>query len=216
MSMTTTDTAHSSTDYVPADFSDLFKNYYQYVTRLVQRFGIEEQNSEDVAMTILTKFYEKDVLADFSPSFTTHHGGVTRPAVFSTFLSGFVFSYVRHYRTRQVLHTQREGKSIYTPVDMPGNLCWIDLNTPSVSTDYDEMITEDLIRSITAHLTALPPRVRERINLATVFSRVAEQINQSGKYDVPALSKEFGVSQNAVRNAIVCLRTEVAEVLADI
>lgn len=219
MSMTTT--AHStqqpsSTDYVPADFTDLFKNYYPYVTHLVQRFGIEAQNSEDVAMTILTKFYEKDVLEDFDPTFTSHHGGVERPAVFSTFLSGFVFCYVRHYRNRQSIGIRREGKSIYAPTgrgESPQQ--WIDVYAPSVDTDYDEVFAADLVRQITAHLAALPPSARARVNLVAMFTRITEQVEQAGKYDVPALSSEFGVSQNSIRNWIHRLREEITEVLAN-
>lgn len=227
MSITTTLAAdrtqqRSSTDYVPADFSDLFENYYPYVTHLVQKFGIEAQNSEDVAMTILTKFYEKDVLADYSPTFTSHHGGVERPAVFSTFLSGFVFSYVRHYRNRQTLGIRREGKSIYAPVGtgeaggVRGFVEWIDVYGPAVDTDYDEVFAADLVRQITAHLAALPPSARARVNLVSMFTRIIEQVEQAGKYDVPALSSEFGVSQNSIRNWIHRLRDEITEVLASV
>lgn len=50
-------------DIIPANYDELFTAYYDYVVGLVVTSGIDVQNAEDVAMTILATFFEKDVLS---------------------------------------------------------------------------------------------------------------------------------------------------------
>lgn len=202
-------------DYVPVDNADLFAHFYPLITRLVANTpGIEGQDVENVAMTLVEKIVEKDVLSDYNPNFTSSHDGVTRPAAFATFLSGFVLAYVRYYGQRQRLRAKREGFSIYSEVGH-SSAQWIDLFGPSIEDEHDDLDVADLIAAIHAHLIALPPNRRARVSLDDLFAAIVEQVLvANGRMDVPALARLFAVSQNTIRNWVHRLREEIMVVRA--
>lgn len=213
--MSTTTGRIRTSDYVPEDYSDLFEHYWRYVVKLVRSFGIDDQNAEDVAMTILTKFLEKDALADYRPEFVSNHGGVARPAVFTTFLSGFVFAYVRHHRDRQTITKRREPAMLDAPVAQDGTATtWIEMYGPVEPEDHDDIYHDDLVRAIRRSLEAMPPSARAHVNIVALFDRMVAQISTTGQYDTAALAAEFGVSQSAIRNWILRLRDEISNVLS--
>lgn len=203
---------------VPQDFSEMFDRYYDYVVRLVAQSGIDFQNAEDVAMTILTKFFEKDALSDFDPEYTTEYGGVTRKAVFRTFLSGFVKTYVRHYKDRQRLQAQREGFStdtvMFTYAESGEYATWMDLNGPTYEETHEELHAQDLIVAIRTHLATVPPRnAQDQCNLAALFESVLVQTYEDGSVDTAALATQFSVSKTSVQNWLKRLRAEVSIVV---
>lgn len=205
-------------DYVPETFEDMFDHYYDYVVRLVASSGINFQNAEDVAMTILVKFFEKDALHDFNPEFTTEYGGITRRAVFRTFLSGFVKTYVRHYRDRQRLQQEREGFSldavlfVYSDSGQPAT--WMDVEGPQYEENFDSLHAQDLVQSIRAHLATVPKRnIQDKCDLPAFFEAVLEQTYIGGKVDIHALSDKFNVSLPSIQNWLKRLRTEVSSVV---
>lgn len=204
----------TTTDFVPTTFSDMFQHYYPYVVKLVAKMGIDQQSTEDVAMTILTKFYEKDALSDFDPTFQTSHGGVVRSAKFRTFLSGFVVTYVQHYRTRQTKQAYRECISTDQPSNQFEGLTWLDFHGPSVTDNHEDLEEQDLLRGIRAHLLeSSSSNNQDRCNLPEFFEAIQTQLEVLGKIDVAALSVTFGVCNASVRNWIKRLRTEVSKVI---
>lgn len=210
--MTTTPVATATArSQAPADYTELFTVYYDYVTHLVKRAGIFPDNSEDVAMTILTKFFEKSVLEDFDPEHTTNHAGVTRKAVFRTFLSGFVLSYVRHYRDRQQVDAYREPKIINSEFTAPDGTygTWADVyGTPTTET-YEVLYEEDFINTVRRHLRSLPPPNSPRAPLPDVFEAALKQANETGEVHVPTLAAQFNVSTNTIYVRLSRLKAEV-------
>ena len=209
-----------SGDYVPVSFEDMFSYYYEFVVKLVGHFGIDRQNSEDVAMTILTKFFEKDVLSDFNPEFTTQYGGVTRKAVFRTFLSGFVRTYVRHYKDRQVIHKRREGFSVDTPMfnysDTGEAVTWMDYLGPRYYEEHEDLEEADLVRAIRERLALTKPRnAQDQCNMTEFFERVLQQVYETDHVDTAVLAEEFGVSKTSIQNWLKRLRSEVSVVVEE-
>lgn len=210
----TTMTVSRQRDYVPGDYTDLFENYYPFVIRLVSSSGIEQQHAEDVAMSILVKFFEKNALEQFDPEFATEHGGVRRRAVFSTFLSGFVYAYVRGYRDKLSLHKHREGMSIYEESTAgEEQSTWIDRFGPSFEEKYEGLALTDLVVRVCSHLSTYVPPPRTTMDLTALFMAVVEQVEADGRVDVPALGVRFGLSKNAIRSWLRRLRDEVATAL---
>lgn len=207
-----------SRDYVPTSFEDMFDHYYDFVVKLVSTFGIDYQNAEDVAMTILTKFFEKDVLSDFNPEFTTEYGGVTRKAVFRTFLSGFVRTYVRHYADRQRLHKAREGFSVDTPmfifVETGEPMTWMDYVGPRYHETFEDLHEADLVRSIRARLNLVKPNnAQDQCDMPEFFEKILQQISELGRIDTALLAEEFQVSKTSIQNWLKRMRSEVGAVV---
>ncbi len=205
---------------VPSSFEEMFATHYDYVVRLVAQSGIDFQNAEDVAMTILTKFFEKDALNDFDPEFTTEYGGITRKAVFRTFLSGFVKTYVRHYRDRQEVTRLREGFSVdtvmFTYADSGEPATWMDLQGPSFEEKYEDLAEQDLLASIRSRLQHSTPRnSQDQCNMPEFFEAVLRQTYAEGRVDTAALAEEFGVSKTSIQNWLKRLRSEVSSVIEE-
>jgi hypothetical protein len=208
----------SEKDYVPESFEDLFNHYYAYVIRLVRSHGIDEVNAEDVAVTILTVFFEKDVLSDYDPDRVNNYRGTERKAVFRTFLSGFVNLYVRHQRTIQTKHEFRFGLSLdntvadratWSPDPQNDATKFIDLTSPYTES-FDEVESADFVRSVRAHLATVPARnQQDRCDLPALFDAVHRHVEDTGAVDILALSTQFGVSKNTLRKWMERLRVEI-------
>lgn len=201
-------------EFVPANYSELFSHYYEYVQKLVVASGIEFQSAEDVTMAILTTFMEKDVLSDFDPE-RVHHG---RKAVFMTFLSGFVRIYVRHYRDKQAKLVVREGRSTDVRISQfegdVGGDTWIDVFGPIVETDYDAVYDASFLSGIRSHLaTASAGRKDSKLDLVAFFDALMTQMDMDGEVSTTALMAHFGVTRTTIHNWMDRLRTEVAVAL---
>lgn len=209
-----------SADFVPESFDELFSHYYVYVVKLVQSFGIDRQNAEDVAMTILTTFFEKDALSDFNPEYTTAHSGIVRKAVFRTFLSGFVSIYVRHYRDRQNLSLKREGIStdstLFTNYETGEPVTWMDYCGPRFYEEFEDHAEEDLINQIRARVAAAKPRnAQDKCDLVLFFELVLQQTKEHGEVQVDELATLFDVSKTSIQNWLKRLRVEVNSVVEE-
>lgn len=192
-------------EFVPTDYSDLFQHYYVYVHKLVRRAGIHPQNSEDVTMSILTTFLQKDVLSDFD----------AQKGAFRTFLTGFVFVYVRHYRTTQDKLKVREMRSTDQIIDQPGRasdevVTWIDVYGPIHQDDYQDLLDDEYLTDIRKKLsTASSGRKDSQLELTDFFDAVVEQADRLGKISTTELMEKFGVTRTTVHNWLVRLRSEV-------
>jgi len=201
-------------NYVPQDYTDLFENYYTYVTRLVSKNGIDPLNAEDVAMSILSKFIENDVLADFDPTYGN------REAKFSTFLGGFVSLYVRHHRERQIVRRVREPIIMDLPEaqgkSKHGMGTWGEYHSKPTVETYDDLYGDDLAQVIRKHLLTLPTGSRARkFTLVDLFDVLVEQVKNLGEHNYPAAAAALGVTPPAVRNALPALRAAVRVALEE-
>lgn len=205
-------------DFVPESFEAMYAHYFPYVVHLVARFGIDFKNAEDVAQTILTKFFEKDALSDFDADYQAERENAKK-AMFRTFLSGFVKAYVRHYIERQRLQAQREGISTDAVVLFgfsDGPMTWLELNDPGHEDDHAELEDAELIQSIRLRLAALPPKTaQEQCCLSDFFEAVLVQTLRGEKVDTGALSAQFGVTRTSINNWLRRLRTEIYAVIEE-
>lgn len=216
MSRGTVYAAPKRPDLVPSTYDELFAAYYDYVVGLVVTSGIDIQNAEDVAMTILTTFFEKDVLADFDPDRHIEYGGVVRKAVFRTFLSGFVKIYVRHYRDRQGINKTREPVILDapTPGESSSDMRWIDFVGPTYTDDYSELTYARFVHSVSRQLgCAKPAGPTAKCTLPRFFEAVAEQVEQNGYLNVPELAKSLGMGETSAYNWMNRLRDELPKIL---
>lgn len=206
------------TDVVPATFDELYRHYYSYVVRYVIALGIEPRNAEDVAQTVLQKFFEKDVLSDYDPDHYVEAEGRTRKAMFGTFLSGFVRLYVRHYRDRQWVLQKREGTSLDTSSrddDGKDGSNSDFLSGVTFEEQHEDLHFIELVTGIRAHLSTVAPRnAQDQCNMVDFFNAVLQQTYEDGKIDTEALKEQFGVSKTSIQNWLKRLRNEVSIVVA--
>lgn len=225
MPPTITTPARTRTDVVPTSFEELYRHYFTYVVKYVIALGIDPQNAEDVAQTVLTKFFEKDALSDYDPDKYIETHGRTRKAMFGTFLSGFVRLYVMHYRDRQWVLQKREGTSLDTTLTsneangVPiGGVegARYDWAGPSHTEEYEDLHFIELVTGIRSHLASVPARnAQDQCNMVDFFNAVLQQTYDHGKIDTAALVEQFGVSKTSIQNWLKRLRNEVRIVIAE-
>ena len=214
--MPPTSLAPKTRDIIPASFEELYAHYFTYVVRYVVKLGIDPQNAEDVAQTVLQKFFEKDALSDFNPDYWE---GASRKALFITFLSGFVKLYVRHYRDREQKHIIREGNSINAPAssDDSSGAEWIDVHGHeyvSYTETYDDMHYRELVTGIRSRLSEVrSSNSQDKCNLVDFFNAVLQQTYDDGKIDTAVLAEQFNVSKTSIQNWLKRLRAEVSIVV---
>lgn len=214
--MSTTRTRVNPPDFVPADYSELFQHYYGFVKALVIKYDILPNNVEDVSMAILEKFFQNDVLRDYDPEFTSTHDGVVRKALFRTFLSGFVKSYVRHHRERQYTTSAREPIIVDGVLLVNGeSIPWRDVHAYALSREdsHDEMYDAELVESIRVHLKTV--QSFSRCPLPDLFEACLAHAEWFGRPDTKQLALQFEVSENTIRARMKALRGHVGEVLGE-
>lgn len=208
-------------DFVPESFEDLYRHYYLFVVRLVRRFGIANQNAEDVAQAILTKFFEKDALEDFDADYASRWKDNNSAALFRTFLSGFVRSYVRHYVERQTLLRHREGFSADQPVasHRPNELretTWLDMHDSGYEDEHPYLEQFYTVQPIREALRKLPrPEPFDRCDMSAFFEAVLRETLLNEKIDTKKLAVEFGVSTTSIQNWMRRLRVVVHNALEE-
>jgi hypothetical protein len=198
--------------FVPASDAEVYQHYFRFIVALVIKNGIEQENAEDVAMTVLTTFIEKGVLADFDPDRIIEYNGVIRKAVFRTFLSGFVQTYTMQHRKKQAKSRYREPFS--GDQNSPGvEQSWFDRYGESVSdvAEQDPVDGDVMIQRIRAHLATIKPRHRQdHCNLLDLFDALLRQYDEHGRYSPKLISEEFGVSKNTAVARIARLKPIVS------
>lgn len=217
--------AVSGVDYMsaPQDYAELFHTYYPYVVNLVNKFGITEDNKEDVASEILTRFMERGFLEKFDPSLTFFYNGEQRPARFKTFLSRFVLTYVQGHYDKQKRIAKRETQLCDVMFrESWGHgaeaLRWVDLYGDSheghEEAVLDAVREEDLARGLRNYLADIPHRsTGDRCDLVALFDAVRTQCLDKGCYDITALKEQFSVSSTAMHTWIWWLKENIAEAL---
>lgn len=205
-------------DYIPTSFEDMYAYYYEFVVANVISQGIDPQNAEDVAQAILIRFYERKSLEHFDPEYVTVHEGVERRAVFRTFLSGFVLTYVKHHRSMQHKRVVREGVSLDRSTsnkDGVSNETTIGDLIAVVDEDpgYVEAEARQTIAKIRAHLAALPPvNSQDLCDMPAFFDQIQLHAEAYGRPNITELAAHFGVSKVSIQTWLKRLRREVSKV----
>lgn len=202
-------------NYVPRDYEDLFRHYFPHVKRLVSSYRVDPQSVEDVSMTLLTKFVERESLEKYSETATFTHGGEEKTAKFSTYLSGFVFAYVRYLAHRERLTKHREVVAFDAPgLNGPGSPSWGEMMLPPVEDSHEDLYAAETTQHIRSHLRTLP--VKRGADLVLLFDLICTQVAEEGTIVVKDLAALFEVHQNTIRNWIALLRIEVAAAMEKI
>lgn len=181
----------------PADFTEFYQRYYGYVVRLVSRRGISPANAEDVAQIILTHFFRHNALADYDPERLNSEGQSAR---FTTFLSGFVITYLQHHLNRARIEAARTESLDLFDGDPLGENSWINLQGPRVTSDFSGPEYDDFIREAHRRLReeALAADFRG-CDLVEFFDAMREQVSLTGSIDTAALAEQFGVAVRTVQ-----------------
>lgn len=198
-------------NYVPETYDEVFRHYYPQIVGMVKMFKVSPNRREDVAMTILSKFIERDMLPKFDPEFI---GGNGQPVPFQTFITGFVASYVRYHRDREITEISRELQLVDTEVEVDVNLVLPWLDTREVHTDdvtsVEVPITIALIRE---HLAKIPAS-DDIHSLSLLFEFMLTQIQEYGRVLVKELADLYGVSVTSMQKWIRSVRDEIRIVIA--
>lgn len=200
--------------FIPKDFSEMYQHYYVYVLRLVVRAGIDFGNADDVAQTLFVKMHEKGLLEQYDPNLVQSHGGTAR---FSTFISGFVLTYLRHYVNRQKIESERTLTLVDQPITVGKDSdhtdqSWVDVHGPVFEEEYSELHMDSFRSQIRAKLAAAHRgRSDNLLDLVALFDAVDAQVEAEGKYSTTDLMEQFKVSRTTIHNWLERMRVEVAK-----
>lgn len=182
---------------VPSGPDELFRVYYDYVKRIVGGTqAIPSQDVEDVAMDIMTRLLERDVIGMFDPSRMFTHDGASIPAKFRTFLTAQVSLYVKGQRDRLSRQRKRELLVIdsSSPSSDSGALSWHDV-FGGVEDDMSGLDAAEWIRQARSFLATVPRRSdRDRCDLVRLFDSLIAQVASSGSVSVAETAAQLGVS----------------------
>ena len=201
-------------DFVPANFAEMYQHYYVYVLRLLVKQGIDQQDADDVAQVLFIKMSEKGLLEQFDPE--REFNG--RPAVFRTLLSGFVLKYAMGFRKRQRITQDREPtlvdtivKQDHTPGDT-NDMTWGETYGPYFEDEYSDVSDSQFRTAIRSHLaTARTGRKDSQLDLVALFDEIDRQVTDEGRYSTTDLMAKFSVTRTTIHNWLEKLRVEVAK-----
>lgn len=176
---------------IPSSDAEVFKNYYPLLRWHVARAGISSDRVEDYSMMLMETFIKNGVREDYDPS----------KANFRTFISGFAQSYLRHYRERDQIETNRSFFSTNKTVG-DNDILILDIQGYCVPDPFED-----------AELKAALDQVRSRIPFKRrlFFDFVLLQVEEYGKIDVGELSELFEVTRASIHNWMKALRPFFAE-----
>lgn len=202
-------------DVIPKDYTELFQLYYDYIRKLVYRHGIDPQNVENVTMAVIMRFFEKDALSQYDPEFGIKNN--SHQALFRTFLSGFVISYLQHPVVMQGKLKRREGLSLDMPTggttDNGNDETVYDMLAPVHEDNHEGLEYQMLVGQIRSKIATTPKRNGiDRCDMPALFEAILEQHAQQGSINVLALAEQFGVGKSTIQNWIKRLRDEIAPV----
>lgn len=187
---------------VPNSEAEVFEQYFPHVKFLVARAGIRPDYVEDYAMNLMIKFLEKGILNQYNPDRETVVEGVKRTASFKTYLSGFVNSYLRHFKERDNIHKDRSRISTDMNVSLGDNeVPLLDYFGVFVSDNTDRIEAREIIEHVKMSVSEHP-------RLSLFFDFVILQVIEHGKIDVAELSELFDVTKSTIHNWLAKLRVE--------
>lgn len=210
-----TDTVDGADLYAaPSTYADFFRQYYGYVVSLVRSLGISENNKEDVASEIITRFFERDFLNVYDPELLFEHEGELRPARFKSFLTKFVRTYLLGHRDRQHREQRREVLICDMPLGEAGDTNWIDVfgdpNPSYESNTLDWIAFDERVAELRDHMTKIPT---DAAVLVPFFDEYVKHIRLYGEADHKVLGEEFDVGTTAIHTWVWCMREYLATAL---
>jgi DNA-directed RNA polymerase specialized sigma24 family protein len=179
----------------PASTDEMFRQYYGYVRRIVANTpAIPAQDAEDVAMEIMTRLVERDVLGMFDPQMKFAHEGQQMQAKFRTFLTAQVALYVKGQRDR--LGRQRKHEAVVLDAPVPGaeGTHLLDL-FGGAEDDMADLDAAEWIRQARGFLATVPPRsAQDRCDLVRLFDALIDQMSRTGRVSTSETAQSLGVT----------------------
>lgn len=200
----------SDSTKAPADYDALYRDYYKYVCSLVRKFGIDEGSKEDVASSILLRFYERDFLHEFNPDLEFTYRGEKRPARFKSFLNAFVELYVRHHRDRQ--RTLKEREPLVCDHPTPDGGVLLDMFADPIDPGFGEV---DAGLDMGIFLEALRGKLSWDSENLEFLDTVIAEVERTGKVRLVDVQRALGLGRNNTKTKMMRLRKAAAEVLAE-
>lgn len=184
----------TDTSVIPASYTELHSQYRAYTEVLVRKWGVPWGQVEDVASTILTRFIERDMLAEFKPALGNRFG---------TFLGGFIAAYVKGHREQIQRHEFHEGVSCDIVVGhtdaAPGTFgedrTVYDVVAPVHEDNHEQLEYVEFIADVRRHLAFVAPTNKnDRLDMVAVWDQIVAHEYEHGRIIVAELATHFGVS----------------------
>jgi hypothetical protein len=193
---------------VPTNYAELHTLYRGYVENSVRKWGVlDPEDVADISSVILTKFIERDMLAEYDPT----------KGLFSTFLFGFIAAYVRYHKDRANLDRWREGTSHDVVLGNSDSTFTVyDAIAPAHVDDTTDIEYLELIRRIRAHLSTIPPTSkRDKCDLVKVFELIILHEYEYGRIHQEEIARQLGnISVNTAKAWIKRVQQHAATVVA--
>ncbi len=170
---------------VPSNDAEVFKDYFSLIKWHVAKAKISDGAVEDYAMLLMERFIEHGLLKQYDPS----------RANFRTFLSGFVKSYLRHFKEQDLKHAERTYLSTDYTVGEDKDTLILDLQGYHAPDQIEEAEAEISLARIRAKLVQ-----ENEEKLLLFFDVLMLQMKEHGKLDVSELTELFGVSSQTIYN----------------
>lgn len=183
----------------PRGPDELFRQYFGYIRRIVANTpAIPAQDAEDVAMEIMTRLVERDVLGMFDPRMQFAHEGKQIPAKFRTFLTAQVGLYVKGQRDRLGRQRKREVVASVMPDDESEAPSLFDL-IGGAEDDLSAFDAAEWIRQAREFLALVPKRSdQDRCDLVKLFDEMIDQVSRTGAASTSETAARLGVSPSVV------------------
>lgn len=200
-----------TSNIVPTSYDELFRHYFPYVKAMVLKYKVPYEVHEDVAMTLLAKFIENDMLGQFD---SERVGNTGKPVQFSSFLSGFIVAYVRYHAQKAHKAVDIERQYIDEPVYTDPNDAtpWLDDRGFKHEDDLSGIEYDMLVHTIRLHLARIP--VKRKKNFLLLFDLVLDQMEERGRIHIRELATLFEVSEPLVQSWMKELRKHIKKAQA--
>jgi len=197
---------------VPAGPEELFRDYYPYVRKIVSNTpAIPSQDVEDVAMDIMTRLIERDVVGMFDPDMRFIHDGRQVTAKFRTFLTAQVQLYVKGQRDRLGRQRSHELLVVDSSADDTGGPCLVDL-FGGAEDDLSGLDAAEWIRQARDFLSVVPKRSdRDRCDLVALFDDLIGQVASTGTVSMFDTATRLGVSPSVSGRWVTWLRQNLRQ-----
>lgn len=180
----------------PSGPDQLFREYFGYVKKIVANTpAIPAQDAEDVAMEIMTRLVERDVLGMFDPDLKFQHGDKAMQARFRTFLTAQVQLYVKGQRDK--LGRQRKHESIILDAPLSEDDSAVSMADlfGGREDDTSHLDAAEWIRQARSFLATVPRRsARDACDLVALFDELISQAATTGEARVSETAARLGVS----------------------
>ncbi len=198
---------------VPKTYDELFRHYYPLVKGMVKKANVHPQLCEDVAMVLIEKIIEKDLLSQFDPEYVAANG---KKINFSSYLSGFVMAYVRHLAARTRIDADRNrtymNQESSEELRTEDWLSWMDYHGFTHEDDHSQIEYALIVHRVRAHLRGLP--VKGKKNFSELFELVLEQLEETGKVHKADLAEKMNCAPSHITTMMRSLGEHIREAQA--